>query len=77
MTSDAESAELNEKARAEYYARREAVEAVKARELAGMTEEIAWKIICSLRPFTEIPQDPSNGMGWVEQQSIFHRRRTS
>lgn len=69
--------ELNEKARAEYYARWEAVETVKARELAAMTDERAWEIICSLQPFAEIPRDPNNGMGLVEQQAIFHRRRPS
>ncbi len=66
---------LKEKARAEYHARWEAVETFKAQELAAMTEERAWQIIRSLRPFTEPWRDPSNGMGLVEQQAIFHRRK--
>ena len=64
-------------ARAEYHARWEAVETVKAQELAAMTDERAWEIIRSLRLFTEPWRDPSNGMGLVEQQRIFHQRRNS
>ena len=41
--------ELKDRARAEYHARWEAVEAVKAQELAAMTDERAWQIIQSLR----------------------------
>ena len=44
-------------ARAEYHARWEAVEAAKAQELVAMTEERAWQIIRSLRPFTGVPRD--------------------
>ena len=73
MSSD--SLELNDVARAAYHARWEAVETVKAQELAAMTEERAWKIIRSLRPFTEPWRDPSNGMGLVEQQRIFHLQK--
>lgn len=73
MSSD--SLELKDAARAEYHARWEAVEAFKAQELAAMTEERAWQLIRSLRPFTDIPPDPLNGMGLVEQQDIFHRRK--
>jgi hypothetical protein len=65
--------ELRDAAREAYHARWEAVETVKAQELARMTEERAWRIICSLRPFAELPRDPYNGMGLVEQQAIFHR----
>src|SRR6266513_2822728 len=72
-----EPLELNDEAQTEYYARWEAVETVKAQELAAMTEERAWQIIRSLRPFTEPWRDPSNGMGLVEQQAIFHRRKSS
>jgi hypothetical protein len=75
MSSD--PLELNDAARAEYHARWEAVETVKAQELAAMTEERAWEMIRSLRPFTEPWRDPSNGMGLVEQQRIFHRRKSS
>ncbi len=64
-------------ARGEYYARWEAVEVFKAHELAALTEERAWEMIRSLRPFTEPWRDPSNGMGLVEQQRIFHQRKNS
>lgn len=74
MSSD--SLEMND-ARAAYYARWEAVEAVKAQEIAAMTEERAWKIIRSLKPFGPTYRDPLNGMGLVEQQAIFHRRKPS
>lgn len=59
----------------EYRARWEAVETRRARELAAMTEERAWEIIRSLRPFAPIPPNPDNGLGLVEQQAIFHRRK--
>ena len=65
------------KERPEYHARWEAVEIFKAHELAAMTEERARQIIRSLRPFTALPPDPLNGMGLVEQQAIFHRRKLS
>lgn len=64
-------------ARVEYHARWEAVENVKARELAALTEDRAWQIIRSLRPFGEIPRNPSNGLGLVEQQAIFHGRKAT
>ena len=67
--------ELRDKARVEYHARWEAVEIVKAQELAAMTEERARQIMRMLRPFAPFPPDPSNGIGLVEQQSIFHRRK--
>lgn len=50
----------------------EAVERVKARELAAMTEERAMEIIRSLQSFGPVEPDPNNGMGLVEQQRIFH-----
>ncbi len=75
MSSD--PLKLNDAARAEYHARWEAVETVKAQELAAMTEERAWEIIRSLRPFVEPWRDPSNGMGLVEQQRIFHEFKKS
>ena len=65
--------ELKEQLKAEYHARWEAVETVKAQELAAMTEERARDIIASLSSFTEIAPYPFNGMGLVEQQAIFHR----
>lgn len=60
---------------ADYLARWEAVAAVRAQELAALTEEKALRIICSLRLFMPVPPDPRNGMGLVEQQAIFHRRK--
>ncbi len=77
LRMSSEPLELKDKSQTEYYARWEAVETVKAQELAAMTEERAWQIIRSLRPFTEPCRDPSNGMGLVEQQAIFHRRKSS
>jgi hypothetical protein len=74
MSSDPNDLELKA-ARAAYLARWEAVETAKAQELAAMTDERAWQIICSLRPFAEFPRDPFNGMGLVEQQAIFHGRK--
>lgn len=38
-----------------------------------MTGERVWEIIRTLRPFTEPWRDPSNGIGLVEQQRLFHR----
>jgi hypothetical protein len=72
-----DSLELKEKARAEYFARWEAVEIVKAHELAAMTEERALQIIHSLRLFAPATPNPFNGEGLVEQQAIFHQRRKS
>jgi hypothetical protein len=76
VSSDSEPMELKE-ARAEYFARWEAVETFKAHELAAMTEERAWQMIRSLRTFTEPWRDPTNGTGLVEQQAVFHRRKPS
>lgn len=66
--------ELKE-ARAAYFARWEAVETFKAHELAAMTEERARQIIRMLRLFAPVPESPFNGLGLVEQQAIFHRRK--
>ncbi len=75
MSSD--PLKLNDTARAEYHARWEAVETVKAQELAAMTEERAREIIESLSSFIDVPPDPFNGMGLVEQQTIFHGHKRS
>jgi hypothetical protein len=75
VSMDSESMELKEQ-RAQYFARWEAVEAVKAQELAAMTDERAREIIRILRPFGPVPPNPLNGTGLVEQQAIFHRRKT-
>jgi hypothetical protein len=72
MNSD--SLELNEKERAEYHARWEAVEIVKAQELAAMTEERAWQIMQSLGAVDEWRERP-DWSGLVEQQALFHKRR--
>ena len=64
-----------EKLAAEYHARREAVETVKAQELAAMTNDRALEIIRSLRLFAPAPPNPLNGMGLVEQQTVFHQKR--
>jgi hypothetical protein len=67
--------ELNEQARVEYHARWEAVEVVKAHELAHMTEERALQIIRSLRLFAPAPSKLFNGEGLIKQQAVFHRRK--
>jgi hypothetical protein len=72
MSSD--PLELKEKARAEYHARWEAVESVKAQELAAMTEERAWQIIQSLGAVEGWRERP-DWSGLVEQQAIFHKGR--
>ena len=71
MSSD--PLELND-ARAEYYARWEAVEAVKAQELAAMTEERARQIIQMLGA-VEGWRERSDWSGLVEQQAIFLKGR--
>jgi hypothetical protein len=72
---DSEPLKAHEKLAAQYHARWEAVETVKAQELAALTEERAREMIHALRPFVPIPPKPGNGMGLVEQQAIFHKRR--
>ncbi len=66
-----ESLELKEKLRAEYRVRWEAVEIVRAQELAAMTEERAQQIIRSLGA-VEGWRDRPDWSGLVEQQAIFH-----
>jgi hypothetical protein len=73
MSSD--PLELKEQ-RAAYHARWEAVETFKAHELAAMTDERALQIIQSLRLFAPAPPKLFNGEGLVEQQAIFHRRKS-
>jgi hypothetical protein len=70
---DSEPLKLQEKLAAEYHARWEAVETVKAQELAALTEERAQQMIRALHLFAPAPPNPMNGMGLVEQQAIFHR----
>ena len=71
-----EPLKMQEKLVAEYHARWEAVETVKARELAALTEERAREIFRVLRLFAPVPPNAMNGMGLVEQQAIFHRKKT-
>jgi hypothetical protein len=71
---DSEPLKLQEKLAAEYHARWEAVETVKAQELAALTDKRAREIIRGLRLFAPVPPNPLNGMGLVEQQAIFHRK---
>jgi hypothetical protein len=51
----------------------EAVETMKAKELAAMSDEQAWQIIQRLIPFDAVPPKNSNGQGLVQQQALFHR----
>ena len=75
LTMSSEPLTFQEKQAAEYHARWEAVETVKAQELAAMTNDRALEIIRSLRLFAPAPPNPLNGMGLVEQQAVFHRKR--
>jgi hypothetical protein len=61
-------------ARAEYHARWEAVETVKAQELAAMTEERARQIIQMLGAVEGWRERP-DWSGLVEQQAIFQKGR--
>jgi hypothetical protein len=66
--------EINEKTRAEYHARWEAVEIFRAHEIAAMTEARALEIIQTLKVIGPASLNPFNGEGLVEQQDIFHGR---
>lgn len=68
--------ELNDAARAEYFARWEAVEVFKAHELAAMTEERACQIIQRLGAVEGWRERP-DWSGLVEQQEIFRKGRPS
>jgi hypothetical protein len=68
--------ELNDAARTAYHARWEDVETFKAQELAAMTEERAREIIQSLGA-AEGWRERSDWSGLVEQQALFHKRRSS
>ncbi len=73
MKPDHRQASELKDARAEYHARWEAVETVKAQELATLTEERARQMIQSLGA-VEGWRERSDWSGLVEQQAIFHRR---
>ncbi len=61
-------------ARAAYWARWEAIEAAKAQELAGLTEERARQIIQGLG-VVEGWRERSDWSGLVEQQDLFRKAR--
>ena len=63
---------LQEKQAADYHARWEAVETVKAQELAALTDERALEIILSLSA-VEGWRDRPDWSGLVERQTIFQR----
>ena len=74
LSMSSEPLTLQEKQAAEYHARWEAVETVKAQELAAMTEDRALEIIRSLGA-VEGWRDRPDWSGLVEQQAIFQRGR--
>jgi hypothetical protein len=67
--------ELNE-LRVAYHARWEAVEAVKAQELAALTDERAMRLIRGLAA-TQMWRERPDWSGLVEQQALLHSRRSS
>lgn len=71
---DADALALKARFQADYHARWEAVEAVKAQELAALTEERARQMIQSLGAVEGWRERP-DWSGLVEQQALFHRRR--
>jgi hypothetical protein len=73
---DSDPLVLKELAQAEYHARWEAVEAVRAQELAAMTDERARQLIQSLGA-VEVWRERPDWSGLVEQQAIFQRGRRS
>src|SRR5437762_3304867 len=74
MNGGSDPPALNDKARAEYHARWEAVETFKAHELAAMTQELARQIMQRLGA-PEGWRERPDWSGLVEQQAIFHKRR--
>ncbi len=56
----------------QYGATREALEIMRVRELAAMTDEEALLKMMSLRSCDEPPHQPRGWSGLVEQQAIFH-----
>lgn len=69
-----DSPEMRDAARADYFSRWEAVEIVKAHELAGMTDERAREIIQMLGA-VEGWRERSDWSGLVEQQAILQKGR--
>ncbi len=64
-----------EKWRTEYRATVEALERIRLRELAAMTEEEGLRRLASLGNIENPWRERSDWSGLVEQQAIFHRRR--
>lgn len=64
-----------EKRRAAYRATAEALETVRMRELAALTDAEAVRIMKSLVAVDPYPSQAADWSGLVEQQAIFHRRR--
>lgn len=67
--------QTKEQWRTEYFARTEALEKARTREIAAMTEEEAVKQIRSLSVAETPWRERPNWSGLVEQQAIFHRKK--
>ena len=63
--------------RARYRATVEALERVQLRELAGMTDEEAWRRIQLLSTPGPVWRERPHWSGLVEMQRLFHRRKQS
>jgi hypothetical protein len=66
--------ELRDAWREQYRATSEALEIVRAQEVAALTDEEALRKTLSLRLFAPVPCEPNDWSGLVVQQAIFHRR---
>lgn len=64
-----------EKWRAQYRATVEALERVRAQELAALTDDDVWDIIDSLNVAEEPWRERPDWSGLVEQQALFHRTK--
>jgi hypothetical protein len=71
---DAKALEATARLRADYHLRWEAVETLKAQELAAMTDERARQII-ELLGAVDGWRERRDWSGLVEQQALFHRAR--
>jgi hypothetical protein len=60
---------------AAYRAMTEALQRVRARELAALTDEDVWRIIQTLGVVGTPWRERRDWSGLVEQQAIFHRRK--
>jgi len=76
LYTDGMNPQDKKKWQAEYYAKWEALETIRARELAALTDEEAFRIMKTLNvPGTPCRERP-DWSGLVEQQAILHRRRS-